>query len=470
MSTSNLGPNIAGLKKANLVLLKSYSYKMRKLSSKTSNRIYYGEQTRKALGNFPFSNGTTRIELIYAIAQIKKASAKANYVSGKLDKDRYLLISKACDELTNGQFDGQFVTSTLQGGAGTSINMNVNEVVAKRAEELCHKSLKIHPNDHVNLSQSTNDVNPSALRISSLQLLKNLTDSLESLASALITKANKHKKTVKLARTHLQDAVPITIGDEFASYSAILLRDVRRLQRVSKYLLELNLGGTAVGNSLNTSDRYVTNLYKELRVITGLPLRKSANFMSLTSSSSDFCELISLITIACMDLSKIATDIRILSSGPRGGIGEISLEELQAGSSIMPGKVNPILPESVNQLFYTVMGKCITSFQAAEAANLELSVMFPVIAESIISSLKLATSVINAFNKKCVALLTVNEDRCKELLENSTAYATILTPILGYDLVSRVVKEAIADNKDIRSVILEKGLLSPTELSKYIKL
>ena len=436
-------------------------------------KTYYGIQTKQAHENFPFPLPSVSLELIYAIAEIKKASAEANCKTKILDKDRCNAIKKACDEITAGVFDSQFHLPGLQGGAGTSINMNVNEVIASRATEILEeegKDLVVHPNDHVNLSQSTNDVNPSALRIAAIRLTDTLLDSVTHLIKTFRAKAKEYKNVQKLGRTHVQDAVPTTIGEEFSSYVAILERDHHRIIDAREYLFDLNLGGTAIGNKINASEKYIDAVYAALEKETSLTLQQADNFMSLTSSTTDFCYISSAITILALDLSKIATDLRFLSSGPNGGIGEISLQALQPGSSIMPGKVNPVAPESMNQIYYFISGKNQTIHQAAEGACLELAIMFPVIADSLISSLKLLSSGINMFADRCIAPLTVSEKRCKELLEKSTAFATLLTPVLGYDTVSEAVKKTNRDGTSLREIVLQEKLLTEKEFDAIVQL
>ncbi len=429
---------------------------------------YYQVQTELALKNFPFSLPRVDLELIYAIAEVKKAAAIANYLTGNLDEDMKKGIVKACDEILAKKFDSQFVTPAVQGGMGTSINMNVNEVIASRTSEISGK--KVHPNDHVNMSQSTNDVNPSALKIASIRLTKKLLTDLDYLIKAFSQKAEEFKTVAKLGRTHFQDAVPTTLGDGFLSYTKILERDRQRIKEAFRYLYDLNLGGTAIGNKINASEKYIKYVYKELEKSIGFKVRPAANSMSQTSSSTDFCHLMMVVTILCLDMSKIADDIKFMSSGPRGGIGEITLPTLQSGSSIMPGKVNPILPEMVNQTYFFVSGKNLTVQQAAETAHMELAVMFPVIADSVISSLKLISEVMRVFADRCVKNIVANKERCRELLENSTAYATLLTPSLGYDKVSSIVKESVTTGKTLREIILEKKLLTNEELNKLLVL
>lgn len=420
----------------------------------------YGKQTEKAIKNFPFSGPPVHRELIYAITRIKKAAAVANAQAGTLSSVQSEAIVRACDGILAGDHDDQFFLPALQGGAGTSMNMLVNEVVATIAG--------VHPNDHVNMSQSTNDVNPSALKIVAIELAQKLILSTKACIGTFHTKAGEFKAVYKLGRTHLQDAVPVTLGSEFAAYAATLSRDLKRLEARLPYLHELNLGGTAVGNRINASESYIRHVYKELSRITGLELAPADDLMSQTSSQTDFVSLSQAILSLTLDSSKIANDLRLMSSGPVGGFGEIMLEELQAGSSIMPGKVNPILPEAVNQLYYTVSGNNLTIEHAAHASFLELANMFPILADRLISSLKLSQEVLEQFTNRCVLQIRANEARCRELLEKSTAYATLLSPVLGYDAVSKIVKESVTTGKSIRELVISQGLLTESDFEKSV--
>lgn len=409
---------------------------------------YYSYQTKLAHKNFPFTTTTVHKEIISAMATIKEATAFAHMTTGELNKDIAHAIITAAKEIRTGVFDDQFTLPGLQGGAGTSIHMNVNEVIATRAMELLEKKgITIHPNDHVNKSQSTNDVGPSALKIATISLVKELIETLTDAANVLTAKSVEFHRVVKLGRTHLQDAVPTTLGEEFASYSAIITRHKEKLAGVLPYLYELNIGGTAIGNSINASPDYRKAVYQALRRITKYKLKPAANLMSQTSSQTDFVFVSQILTALMADFSKIANDLRLLASGPQGGLGEIIIKELQPGSSIMPGKANPILPESINQAYFAISGNNLTIEMAAQAAQLELGVMIPVIADRLISSLKLSREVITAFSNNCVAYVSANEKRCKELLENSSAYATMMTPQLGYEQVSEMVKTSRQEGK-----------------------
>jgi aspartate ammonia-lyase len=433
---------------------------------------FVGKETQKARNNFPFRYPSVHTELFIGVIEVKKAAAIAHKQVGELPEDIADAIVEACDSLLADFPTDQFILPGLQGGAGTSINMNVNEVVAHRATELLAakgNSSIVHPNDHVNRSQSTNDVNPSALKIACFRLTVDALNALNGLATAFELKASEWDAIPKLGRTHLQDAVPITVGSECGSYAATIRRGATRLQTQLPALLELNLGGTAVGNAINASAAYRNALYDALRaVLTFDQVRPLPNLMSGTSSQTDFVALSQALVAVTLDCSKIASDIRLMVSGPNGGFGELSIDELQSGSSIMPGKVNPVVPESVNQLYYLISGNNLTIEHAAHGSQFELGVMFPILAHTLITSLKMTTDVIENFTKQCVASMEVHELRCKELLERSSAYATLLTPKLGYDVVSRCVKTSIKSGVTLRSVIVGEGLITDEEFDALV--
>ncbi|MFZ2205932.1 MAG: lyase family protein [Microgenomates group bacterium] len=422
-------------------------------------KILFGPQTKASVANFPFDYPLIHKEFIYAMAMIKKAAASANEKAGKVTKEQSLRMQEACDEILSGEYDDQFVVPALHGGAGTSVHMNVNEVIASLSNT--------HANDHVNASMSTNDVNPSALRVAAITLTRVLLKNCNQLIAALDEKAKKHKKDQKLGRTHMQDAVPTTFGAEFASYRDIIKRDRKRVEEALYYMYELNIGGTAIGDATNAPKTYRDAVYKELRKVTGIKeLKPLENLMSGTSSDTDFHFLSSAVTELYTDISKIATDFRFMSSGPRGSIGEIAFKKLQPGSSIMPGKVNPIVCETMNQLYYQIAGRNLTIQLAAEGAHMELGVMLPAIVDSLIVMLKIAATGVKLFSEKGIGMMVVNSKRGKELLERSTAYSTMLTPRLGYDTVSQIVHEAIETNRTLREVVLKRELLTDEEFDK----
>jgi aspartate ammonia-lyase len=434
---------------------------------------YYGKQTEAALRNFPFSVPPVRRELIQSIILIKRSAARAASASKLLDRPRARAIVRACEEALAGKLDDQFVIPSFQGGAGTSIHTNINEVLAARGTELLSRrkgaqQILIHPNDHVNIGQSTNDVIPSAIKIAALHGTNEVLHSVDLAIAALAHKARAFGKIRKLGRTHLQDAVPITLGTEFAAYAELLRRDRRRITDVIPYLHELNLGGSAVGNGINVSPRFKAALYHDLRDSLRLPLHPAANLAAQTMSATDLCALSSAFVMLTLDLSKIANDLRLLSSGPRGGIGEIEIAPLQAGSSIMPGKVNPVLLEALNQLHFFTMGNDLAIREAAQAAQLELSVMTPLIADRLLASTTLIAEVVAQTARQCFSLIKAKPEQCEELLGRSTAYATSLAPRLGYDAVASLVHEAIAQNVPFEKLLIEKKLLTSAEIKKFL--
>ncbi len=443
------------------------------------HKKYYGPQTELAINNFPFDFRKTHREFLRAIIEIKKAAAMGHTAARELDRDRERAIVAACDELLAGKHDDQFPLPSFQGGAGTSNHMNVNEVIGNRATEILATpssprlrrvdALRVHPNDHVNMSHSTNDVMPSAAKIAAFRLAVEVDRSCEGLARAFEKKAKEHANVQKLGRTHMQDAVPTTFGAECASYAATIRRRQEGLRQARAVLLELNLGGSAIGNSINNSPTYLKALYVALPKVTKLPLKPAKNMMSQTGSVTDFLVVSQALTALAADLSKIAGDFRILGSGPKGGFGEVILPELQAGSSIMPGKVNPVLPEALSQLYYLVSGNNLTIEHGCAGGQLELDVMMPVITDRIVESLKLSAEMIKQFADKCVSIMQADRKKMKEHLENSTAFSTLLNPRLGYDAVSTCVKEAIKSGKTLREVVIAKKLLTEKEFDHMTK-
>lgn len=431
----------------------------------------YGPQTASALQNFPMSHNLVKRELIYAMVQVKQAAAQANAAAGDLDQLRAEAIVAACREVLSGVHDDQFVVSDIQGGAGTSINMNVNEVLATLASSYLEKqgkSLPVHPLDHVNRSQSTNDVNPSGLKLAVLALGKQIDTELIRLRETCERRARECADIQALGRTHLQDAVPMTVGQEFAAWGSIIERDRRRISESLEYCRDLNLGGTAIGTGVNASATYRTQVYQLLCDITGEKLRQADNLMALTGSQTDFVHVINALSVLMNDCSKIASDIRLLSSGPLGGLGEMQLPEKQKGSTIMPGKVNPVIPETINQVYYFVSGKRTTVEQAAQAAQLQLGVMFPVLADALLSSLKVTRTAVRIFNDDCLAVVVIRKETVTDHLERSMAFATLLTPRLGYDVVSDLVHQAVATGQTLRQAVLAKKLMTEQELNAIL--
>jgi len=431
-------------------------------------KIYYGGETKKALKNFPFSTHSVKEDFILAVVKIKKAAAISNFKSGNLDLKVKDAIIKSCDEILDKKHTEQFMMSSFQGGAGTAINMNINEVIANRATEILKNKIMVHANDEVNCSQSTNDVNPSALKISTFFLLKDLELVLISSIKTLENKSVEFKNIRKLGRTHIQDAIPTTLGAEFSAYVDNLKKHQNRIKDILGMTSILNLGGTAIGDSVNASPKYIKDIYTELNKITGFKFKRADNLMAKTSSHTDFLIVSQYLVSLCVDLSKIANDFRFMSSGPNGGIGEIILPELQKGSSIMPGKINPVIPEAVNQLYYLVSGNNLMIEKAAEAAQMELGVMFPIIADKLLESIKLTTEILYQFDKSCISGIKANTEKCLFHLENSTAYATLLVPRLGYDVVSEIVEKSLKTKRTLRDIVVGDNYLSEKEFDKIV--
>lgn len=431
-------------------------------------KIYYGNETKKALKNFPFSMHSVKEEFILSIVKIKKAGAVANFKAGNIDLQVKDAIILACDEILSNKHDGQFTMSYFQGGAGTAINMNVNEVIAMRATEILKNKITVHANDDVNCSQSTNDVNPSALKISTFILLKELNTTLLLFTKTLESKSKEFNKILKLGRTHLQDAIPTTLGKEFGAYASNIKKHQDNIKNISQLSLVLNLGGTAIGNSINANPVYIKEIYNELNKITGEKFVKASNLMAKTSSHTDFLMISQCLVSLCVELSKMANDLKFMSSGPNGGIGEIILPELQKGSSIMPGKINPVIPEVINQLYFLVSGNNLMIEKAAEGAQMELGVMLPIITDKLLESIKITTETIFQFDKYCISGIIANKERCLYHLENSTAYATLLVPKLGYDKVSEIVEKSIKLKRKLKDIVIEEKYLSSSEFDKIV--
>ena len=437
--------------------------------------LYYGIQTLRALENFPITGIPISHfpELIVALAQVKYACALANHHLGLLPENIKNAIVQACQEIIEGRFHTHFVVDMIQGGAGTSTNMNANEVIANRALEIMGYELgdyqHCHPNNHVNLSQSTNDVYPTALRIAFINATKKLLPVLKDLIESFRAKAKEFSGILKMGRTQLQDAVPMTLGQEFEAFAVTLEEEVERIQQNMNLLLEINLGGTAIGTGINTHPQYRTLALEYLREITGLPLVLAENLVEATQDTGAFVMFSSAIKRLAVKLSKIANDLRLLSSGPRAGLNEINLPKMQPGSSIMPGKVNPVIPEVVNQIAFKVIGNDLTVTLAAEAGQLQLNVFEPVIAQSIFESIEMLRNGIVTFNYRCVKGITANEKKCREYVEKSIGLVTALNPYLGYETSTQLAKEALETGKSPYELVLEKKLLSKEQLEEILK-
>ena len=433
---------------------------------------YYGIQTQRAIENFPISGLRAADDLVTATILIKKAAAAANMKTGQLAPDIGKAIIAAADEVLGGQLRNQFVVDVYQAGAGTSHNMNANEVLANRAAELLGAPkgvyTKVHPNDHVNMSQSTNDVFPTATRLALLLGHGPLVQSTRALEAAFAHKAAEFAGILKVGRTHLQDAVPITLGEEFSGYAACLARAAQDVESAATQLTELNLGATAVGTGLNASREYRDAAIDALRAYTRLPLKPADNLFRVTQSMGDIAAYSGALRRLSIELGKIASDLRLLSMGPRAGLSEIVLPAVQPGSSIMPGKVNPSVPEMVNQVCYQVLGCDLTVAVAAEAGQLELNVMMPVIAWNALHASRILRESMNALRVKCVEGIVADPARSRELLDRSTAVATALSPKIGYAATAEIAKESVRTGKPIRQIARERGVLSDAELDALL--
>jgi aspartate ammonia-lyase len=433
---------------------------------------YYGVQTQRAVENFPISGMTAPAELVNATVQIKKAAAEANRILGRLDPDVASAIVAAADEVLAGGLRDQFVVDVYQAGAGTSHNMNVNEVLANRAAEILGAPRgeyeRVHPNDHVNMGQSTNDVFPTATRLALLAMVPDLLAAGRELAEGLAARAAEFAAVLKTGRTHLQDAVPITLGQEFGGFAANVAHAAKEVERSAKQLLELNLGSTAVGTGLNAGNDYTTHAIRNLASYTGATVRPAVNRFRVTQSMGDVLGYSGALRRLAAEVGKIASDLRLLSMGPRAGIAEIRLPSVQPGSSIMPGKVNPSVPEMVNQVCFQVFGCDATILIAAEAGQLELNVMMPVIAWNAIHATRILGNAMQVLQRRCVAQIEADEERARELLDRSTAIATALSPYIGYAATADVAKTAVKTGRSIRELVRERGLLSDEKLDRVL--
>ena len=434
---------------------------------------YYGSQTQRALDNFPISGLKFQAAFIHALALVKQGAAKVNQKLGLLDPELANAISRAAREVMDGKHDSQFVVDIFQTGSGTSTNMNMNEVVASRANEILtgQKGGKspVHPNDHVNLGQSSNDVIPSVIHISALMLIhERLIPSLAALNNDLAAKADEFKDIRKLGRTHLQDAVPMYLGQEFSGYARQIELAVDRLRSVEPRLAELALGGTAVGSGLNTHPDFANQVIALISNHTGLAFTEAQNHFEAQAARDAAVETSGALKTLAVSLVKIANDVRWLASGPRSGIGEITLPSLQPGSSIMPGKVNPVIPEAVVQVAAQVMGNDTAIMMGGQAGNFELNVMLPVIAYNLLQSISLLASVAALFATKCIAGLTANREACAGYIEKSLALVTALVPEIGYDRAAAVAKKAYESGKTIREIAVEEKILPEDKINKLL--
>lgn len=433
---------------------------------------YYGAQTVRAIKNFAISGIPIShfSDLIHALATVKKAAVLANARLGDISASKAGAIAAACDDIIAGELTAEFPIDVFQGGAGTSTNMNINEVIANRAIERMGfprgRYDVVHPNDEVNLSQSTNDVYPTAIRLAILLAHRCLDQELRRLADELGRKGSEFASVIKLGRTQLQDAVPMTLGQEFAAFAATIRSDVARMEELVSHFREVNLGGTAIGTGINTKPDYARIVLEELSRLTQLRFLAADNLIEASWDTGSFVLFSGMLKRTATKLSKIANDLRLLSSGPRGGLAEINLPALQPGSSIMPGKVNPVVPEVVNQVAFQVIGADLTITLAAEAGQLQLNVMEPVIAYSMLQSISLLTNAARVLREKCVVGITANVKRCREHLEASTAVVTALTPVIGYERAADVAKATLRSGQKVWDVLQSELHLAPELLNQ----
>ena len=433
---------------------------------------YYGVQSLRGCENFQITGQRLRPEFIISLAQIKKACAICNHAVGELDGKRFKAIVTACDEIIAGKLHDQFICDPIQGGAGTTANMNANEVIANRAIELLGGTkgdyTLVHPNDHVNRSQSTNDVIPTAAKLTAAKLLQRCIETAKAMHTALQSKEREFHKVIKMGRTQMQDAVPIRLGDEFGAYAAALSRDLKRMNGALKEMYTVNLGGTAIGTSLNANPVYVASLAPTLSEICSLPLKKATDLVDGTQNLDSFAYVSSALKTCAISCSKMANDLRLMSSGPRCGFGEINLPPMQNGSSIMPGKVNPVIPEVMSQAAFCIMGNDMCITLAAEAGQLELNYAEPVLYHKLFESILALTGAMDTMIKNCLVGITANKERCRELVEGSVGVITAICPIVGYTEAADIAKKAIATGASVREVLREKAILPEEEIQKIL--
>ncbi|MBQ3115626.1 MAG: aspartate ammonia-lyase [Clostridia bacterium] len=432
---------------------------------------YYGVQSLRGAQNFNISGNLMNKNFIYNITKIKKAAAVSNQKANKLNKSYANAIIMACNEVLEGKFDKEFITDAIQGGAGTTVNMNVNEVIANRATEILGGNLGeyiCHPNDHVNMSQSTNDVVPTAGKLTIIDLSNYLLFEIDRLTNALDSKAIEFNDIIKMGRTQLEDAVPIKLGQEFSAYSSAIKRCSRLIKQSLEEIFYVNIGGTAIGTSINTSESYLSYIIDELSTITNYKLKKADNLIDSTQNLDAFVHVSGALKTCAITLSKMCNDFRLMASGPKTGISEIILPAMQNGSSIMPGKVNPVIPEVVSQVAFAVIGNDVTISMAAEGGQLELNAFEPIIFYKIFESLTCLANAVKTLTNNCVLGIKANKIRCSELLNNSVGIVTALCPYIGYKKSAEIAKEALRTNLTIKEVALKHNIMSEEDIDKIL--
>ncbi len=433
---------------------------------------YYGVQTLRGFENFQITGKKLHKDFIISLAEVKKACAIENHKSGCLNDKVTKAIVEACDEIIDGKLHDDFITDPIQGGAGTSMNMNINEVVANRASEILGgkkgEYIEVHPNDHVNYGQSTNDVIPTAGKMTLIKLLKVSIGKLELLEVELSKKAVEFDRIVKMGRTQMQDAIPIRLGQEFKAYAVVIKRDVCRFKNLLTTINAVNLGGTAVGTGLNAESHYVKNVVNTLSEVCKIDLVQNEDLVDGTQNLDGFVMASSVVKTCAVSLSKIANDLRLMSSGPRAGFGEINLPSKQNGSSIMPGKVNPVIPEVMSQIAYNIMGNDVTITFSAESGQLELNHCEPVIFYNLFESLEMLSNGVDTFNNNCIQGITANEERCREYVESSVGTVTALCAKFGYKKSAEFAKDAMRKNTNIRDEVIGNNILTNDEYNKLV--
>ncbi|MBQ4288656.1 MAG: aspartate ammonia-lyase [Clostridia bacterium] len=433
---------------------------------------YYGVQSLRAVENFTMTGEKLHKEMIHSLAYIKKACALANMNAKNLKEHKAEAIIKACDMILEGKYHDQFIVDPIQGGAGTSINMNANEVIANIANELLGGKLGaydiVHPNDHVNRGQSTNDVIPTAGKMTTLVLLKSLFASLNALEDALMAKAEEFDSVLKMGRTQLEDAVPIRLGQEFNAYASAVRRCIERIQRTEKEMHYINMGGTAIGTGINANQQYFDTIAQYISEVSGEEYYQSEDLIDATQNIDCFSAISGAIKDCALTLSKISNDLRLMGSGPKTGFGEINLPAKQNGSSIMPGKVNPVIPEVVNQVAFRIVGNDISISMAVEAGQLELNAFEPVAFYSLFQSIDLLRNAVDTLRINCIEGITANKERCRELLDQSVGMVTALNPYIGYTASAKIAKEALRTGRPLRDLILENNILTEEQLEQIM--
>ena len=434
---------------------------------------YYGVQSMRAATNFQITHRPLHPVLIDSIVMVKKAAAITNEKSGKLDQQIAQAIIQACDEILNGNLRDQFIVDAIQGGAGTSANMNANEVIANRAIEILGGTKGdysiVHPNDHVNMSQSTNDVIPTAGKITVLKLLPQTIKELEKLEKAMKEKEAEFDDILKMGRTQLQDAVPMRLGQSFGAFAHVLKRDIKRLKNVMDEMKVLNIGATAIGTAINVDPYYLANISYELSKVAGISLKQADDLIDATQNLDGFVSVSGVLKTCAVDISKISNDLRLMSSGPRTGLSEINLPAKQNGSSIMPGKINPVIPEVVSQVAYLIIGHDYTITMAAEAGQLELNAFEPVLFHHLFESIDTLKEAAATLTKHCITGITANKGQCEEYIEKSVGISTALCPYIGYAKSAEIAKKSLKTGISVKELVLEEGLLKEEELKEILK-